>query len=271
MQTQCSTENDRGIKLHALLLDIGNSRIKWGVLEDGVVGHTGDITHASIVEQGMSGLISQLPGQLDAAFASNVAGTRFAEEIGEAVHSHCGCELQFAESVHQSNGVRNSYQDPTQLGVDRWVAMIGARAEIKTSCVVVDVGTAITIDVLSDDGQHLGGQILPGLKLMSESLSNQTSDIGRVDTIGDTIVDSSGQGLDVFANSTDGAVRQGVTNAVLGAVERSTRILAAAGYEPTLCLSGGDAPQLLPLISGEVLHRPHLVLLGLAQILLNRS
>jgi len=88
--------------LHALLLDIGNSRIKWGVLEDGVVGHTGDITHASITEQGMSGLISQLPRQLDAAFASNVAGTRFAEEIGEAIHSHCGCELQFAEKAASS-------------------------------------------------------------------------------------------------------------------------------------------------------------------------
>ena len=256
--------------MHALLLDIGNSRIKWGVLKDDVVGHTGDIARTSIVEQGMSALISQLPRQVDVAFASNVAGTSFAEEIGEAVHSHCGCELQFAESVQQSNGVTNSYQDPKQLGVDRWVAMIGARAEIQTSCVVVDVGTAITIDVLSDDGQHLGGQILPGLKLMSESLANQTSNIGRVDMIIDTIVGSGGQGLDVFANSTDGAVRQGTTNAVLGAMERSTRILATAGYEPSLYLTGGDAPQVLPLFSGEVLHRPHLVLQGLAHILLNR-
>ncbi len=253
--------------MHALLLDIGNCRIKWGVLEDGVVGHTGDITHVSIAEPGMSGLISQLPRQLDAAFASNVAGTSFAGEIGEAVHSHCGCELQFAESVQQSNGVTNGYQDPTQLGVDRWVAMIGARAEIKTSCVVVDAGTAITIDVLSDDGQHLGGQILPGLKLMSESLSNQTSDVGRVDTI----VNSGGQGMDMFANSTDGAVRQGTTNAILGSIERSMRILATAGHEPTLYLTGGDAPQVLRSFSGEYLHRPHLVLQGLAHILINRS
>jgi type III pantothenate kinase len=253
--------------LHALLLDIGNSRIKWGVLEDDVVGHTGDITHASIAEQGMSGLISQLPRQVDAAFASNVAGTSFAEEIGEAVHSRYDCELQFAASEQRSNGVTNSYHEPSQLGVDRWVAMIGTRAEIKTCCVVIDVGTAITIDVLDDDGQHLGGQILPGLRLMSESLSNQTSDIKRVDVL----TDGGGQGLDMFANNTDGAVRQGATNAVLGAIERSTRVLTSAGHDATTILTGGDAPQLLPSLSEEILHRPHLVLQGLAHIHLNRD
>jgi type III pantothenate kinase len=261
------TENERGIKLHALLLDIGNSRIKWGVLEDGVVGNTGDITHASILEQGMPALISQLPRHVDAAFASNVAGTSFSEQISAAVHARYDCELQFAESEQRSNGVSNNYVEPSQLGVDRWVAMIGARADIKTCCVVVDVGTAITIDVLNHDGQHLGGQILPGLRLMSESLSNQTSDIKCVDVL----IGGGGQGLNMFANNTDDAIIQGARNAVLGAIERSTSVLASAGHAATTILTGGDAPKILPLLSEETLHRPHLVLQGLAHILLSRS
>ena len=252
--------------MSALLLDIGNSRIKWGVLDDGEIHRTGHIAHDQVEDKGLAAMTSRLPRRVDAAFASNVAGTSFATRLSGVIGMHCNVDVHFARSEKQACGVTNSYRQPRRLGVDRWVAMIGAWGEVEDVCLVVDAGTAVTIDALDADGRHLGGQIIPGVGLMAGSLAASTSDIPNIQRR------AAGQasGIGIFANTTAGAVGQGALNAVVGAVERAARVMRDEAGEPAVILTGGDASRILKSLDDEAVHRPHLVLQGLARLLEHR-
>jgi type III pantothenate kinase len=252
--------------MSALLLDIGNSRLKWGVLEDDAIRRTGHIPQHMIREKGLSVLTTKLPRRIDTVLASNVAGTSFATRLSGVIGMHCNVDVHFARTASNACGVTNSYRQPRRLGVDRWVAMIGAWTEMQAACLIVDAGTALTIDVLDDDGQHLGGQILPGVSLMAETLASRTSDLPNIQRR----AASQGRGMEMFATTTAGAVGHGASNAVLGAIERSLAVLRENDIEPTIVLTGGDASRILKSLGEEPIHRPHLVLQGLAQLLENR-
>jgi type III pantothenate kinase len=251
----------------ALLMDVGNSRIKWGVLDDGLIRRTGHISQQRITEQGLSALTSRLPHSVDTVFVSNVAGTSFATRLSGVVGLHCDVDVHFARSEREACGVTNSYRQPRRLGVDRWVAIIGAWAEFGTTCLVVDAGTAVTIDALDTTGRHLGGQIIPGVGLMAASLADETSDIPAVQR------KAPGQGgsMAIFANTTASAVGQGALSAVAGAIERAARVMRRDGDDPTVILTGGDASRILKSLDVAAEHRPHLVLQGLARILEDRQ
>jgi type III pantothenate kinase len=248
--------------LKALLMDVGNTRLKWGVLDDDQIHKTGHIAMRKIRDEGLGVLTSRLPHAVDAVHVSNVAGTTFATRLSGVIGMHCGCDVHFAKSAREACGVRCGYRQPRRLGVDRWVAMIGAWAEIESACVVVDAGTAVTIDVIDDDGQHLGGQIFPGVRLMFEALAASTSDIPAV---GRQL--PAATGLDMFGDSTSKAVQNGAWNAVAGAVDRAITTLRSNAYDPAVVLTGGDASRMLTALGTEPLHRPHLVLQGLARML----
>lgn len=249
--------------MKALLLDVGNTRIKWGVLDDEQIRKTGHIALQKVRDQGLGVLTSKLPNNVDAVLASNVAGQTFATRLSGVIGMHCGCDVHFAKTEREACGVRNGYKQPRRMGVDRWMAMIGAWTELQSACVVVDVGTAVTIDVLDDDGRHIGGQILPGVALMYAALAASTSDI---QAIGGR-APSAGTGLDIFGDNTATAVRNGAWNAVVGAVERSITTLRSNAYDPLVVLTGGDASRMLTALGPDSLHRPHLVLQGLARML----
>lgn len=251
----------------ALLLDVGNTRLKWGVLQDGDISRTGSITHATLKEAGFQPLTTRLPRDVDDVLVSNVAGAGFATRLAGVIGMHCGTDVHFARSEKQAFGIRNAYRQPRRLGVDRWVAMIGARAESKKSLCVVDVGTAMTIDVLDSDGRHLGGQIIPGVALMMRALDQETSDIGPP---GKT-KQKADAGLAMFADGTRRAVQSGALNAVCGAIERAVRAIRGAGFRPAIVLTGGDASRILAVLDGNPVHRPHLVLQGLAFMLQEKS
>lgn len=250
----------------ALLLDIGNTRLKWGVYKDGRISKSGSVTHEALRETGFAALTTKLPRSFDRVIASNVAGASFATRLSGAIGLHCNNEIRFVHSQKQVCGVTSAYAQPRRLGVDRWVGMIAAYAEKKAAAVVVDAGTAVTIDVLDKTGKHLGGQILPGIRLMTESLHDETADLpwaGKSRTVP--------TGIDMFAASTGSAIANGALNALSGAVERSVRILRSAGLRPRIVLTGGDASSILKLLDGNVLHRPNLVLQGLAHIIDSES
>ena len=249
--------------MRVLLLDVGNTRVKWGILDDAAIRKTGHIAQANIREQGLGVLTARLPRDVEVVYVSNVAGQTFATRLSGVVGLHCHCDVHFAKSQREGFGVRNSYRQPRRMGVDRWVAMIGAWAELQTSCVIVDAGTAVTIDVLDDTGQHLGGQILPGIRLMIEALGASTSDI----PVPGNRIPVAGSGLEIFGESTARAVQNGCWNAVTGAVERAITTLRSNAYDPKLVLTGGDASRMLTALGTEPLHRPHLVLQGLARLL----
>ena len=247
----------------ALLLDAGNTRLKWGILEHGNIRRTGHVSQARIREKGLRAMTTRIPRDVDAVLASNVAGTSFATRLSGVIGAHCGCDVHFARTERSGWGVSNSYAQPRRMGVDRWVAMVGAWAETGAACLVVDAGTAVTIDALDDSGHHLGGQIIAGVATMTNALASGTSDLpavkpgaGRAEA-----------GLDMFASSTAVAIRKGAHNAVAGAVGRAFRALQSASYDPVLVLTGGDSSRILDALEETPLHRPHLVLQGLAHML----
>lgn len=251
--------------MSALLLDVGNSRVKWGVLDDGEIRRTGHISQDDIRQQGLPVLTTRLPRRVDAVYASNVAGTTFATRLSGVIGMHCNLDVRFARSEKRGWGVTNSYRQPRRLGVDRWVAMIGAWAELQSTCLVVDAGTAVTIDAIDDQGVHLGGQIIPGMETMLSALSSATSDIPLVKPSAKSTRDR----LKMFGKNTSAAVREGAENAITGAVERAYRTLSASTAEPIIVLTGGGASRILRSLEQAVLHRPHLVLNGLAHMLEN--
>jgi type III pantothenate kinase len=247
----------------ALLLDVGNSRIKWGLLDSGSINKTGHISQERVRESGLQVLTSKLPRQVDEVFVSNVAGTSFATRLSGVVGMHCDCDVRFARSQKQGWGLHNSYSQPRRMGVDRWVAMIGAWAEVEAACLVIDVGTALTLDAIDDSGTHLGGQIIPGTTLMTNALSDATSDIPKIRSR------RAGKeaSMQMFGSSTAVAIREGVHNAIAGAVDRAFQTLQASGIEPTAVLTGGDASRILDALAMTPIHRPNLVLQGLAHML----
>ncbi len=248
--------------MSVLLLDIGNSRLKWGVHRDDELRDTGDVDLRKIVDYKNWEFTKKWSNDVDSVVACNVAGNDVGKVLSARIMAQYGHELHFVRSERTSCGVTNSYHEPRQLGVDRWVAMIGARASCKNACVIVDAGTAITIDALDADGHHLGGQILPGIVLMMEALEMKTSDLPLI----------SSQSSDaharpsVLANSTAIAISKGVTSAAIGAVEVVLRALRSDGYELTIFLTGGDADRINGSLFEVTELRPSLVLEGLACI-----
>jgi type III pantothenate kinase len=252
--------------VRALLLDVGNTRLKWGIAENGEIHRTGSVTQEKIRENGLGVLITRLPRVIDTAIVSNVAGPTFATRLAGVVGAHCGCDLHFAKTERAAFGIRSSYKQPRRMGVDRWVAMIGAWAELQSACLVVDAGTAVTIDAIDDDGCHLGGQILPGVVLMASALAQQTNDIPPTKPA----VAGSYDGLAMFGQNTRAAVGSGALGAVAGAVERAIRTLRSNACDARVVLTGGDASRILTALDTSPLHRPNLVLHGLMQMLERR-
>lgn len=250
-----------------LLLDIGNSRLKWGVLENGAIDQRGNVELSEFQNQGLSLLASRLPRDVGSVIACNVAGKTIARSVSEAIASHCGQSVFFVQPAAEACGVTSAYQEPDRLGVDRWVAMIGARAAHNTSCLVVDAGTAITLDALDSEGQHLGGQIVPGLVLMADTLGENTSDLPSI-SMGKFKGELSGAG---FARSTSAAITHGIFAAAVGAIELAVRTLTELGHDPTVLLTGGDAAVLQRHVRFTTELRPHLILEGLARLSLSNQ
>ena len=216
-----------------------------------------------VMDRGFEALATRLPKNVLQVMVSNVAGEGIAENLSSFVRRHYDLDARFCRPERSACGVTNGYRQPRMLGVDRWAAMIGARAESRAALCIVDAGSAITIDALDREGLHLGGQIIPGLRLMGRSLKRDT--IGMRDLrirTGDP-----GSGMALFADGTVDAVRAGALNAVCGAIERAAKILRAEGLRPRVFMTGGGAAPILNALEIKVTHRPNLVLRGLATLL----
>ncbi len=249
--------------MRTLLIDAGNTRLKWGVLEEGGIHETGHILMADLESAGIATITTRLPRDIGRAFVSNVAGQSFATRLTGILTAHYDCEVHFAKTSAESCGVVNAYDDPRQMGVDRWVAMIGAWAEFRRSVIVVDAGTAVTIDSIDDAGRHLGGQIIPGFGLMTSVLGSETSEIPGFEHAEWDAPPS----LAMFGTTTRDCVLNGSTNAVCGAIERAISVLRSNAYDPVVVLTGGDASAILGALETAPEHRPELVLAGLEELL----
>ena len=250
--------------MNALLFDIGNSYLKWGLHDKDGIYQTEAVSLESINRMGFDILAKKLPDQLDVCCASNVAGKATAEKLKKFVNKHYDIDINFVSSEKFGHGVTNGYQQPKRLGVDRWVAMIAAWSEIKSSLLIVDFGTALTLDAIDNKGVHLGGQIIPGLETMFNSLVTATSDINTSKLDFEYSVVSE----NFFGKTTIEAIRGGSQNALIGALEGAVLSMQKDSLEPVIVITGGGAKDIPKNFFGKnTLFRPNLILDGLVNIL----
>lgn len=167
----------------------------------------------------------------------------------------------YARVEKAAQGVTNSYPEYTRLGVDRWLSLIAAHQDSQRPACVIDCGTAITIDGLQADGQHIGGIILPGLGLMQESLYATAASLGESRG---RLSSESQAGL---AQSTEEGIISGCRLAAAGAIEMIRRKLQEKYADAVdYVITGGDAEIIMADLPCNPRHEPHLVLQGLAII-----
>ncbi|MCX2979464.1 type III pantothenate kinase [Halieaceae bacterium IMCC14734] len=154
-----------------LQIDIGNTRVKWRFGNGPEMLERGDHPRAEIAM-----LLETIPTSITpaAVWVASVAGESIATELGQACQQRWGLTPWFAESSAQVLGLQNSYVEPGRMGVDRWLAMLGAWHSRRQQVAVIDAGSALTIDFVAASGQHLGGYILPGMDSMERALLSDT-------------------------------------------------------------------------------------------------
>ena len=243
-----------------LLIDSGNTRLKWAWLTAAGFEHAGSVAQAGLDlhahAQSAWGTVA-VPTRI---LVSNVAGDEFAARLSMCMQRLWKLEPEFIHAQAHAYGIVNAYADPGKLGADRWLALIAAHRHTPGAVCVVDCGTAVTIDTLTAEGAHSGGVILPGLRLMQRVLFEHTHQINDD-------MNQSTHPLTPFARSTQIAVQNGTLYALIGAIERATADAEAAlGAPVTRIITGGDAARVLPHLAAHYRHAPDLVLQGLAVI-----
>jgi type III pantothenate kinase len=237
-----------------LLVDVGNTRIKWRLWEQDRTGPGGSLLHKGLAPTGLGERLWSDLKRPSQVMIANVAGADMATALRDWTQQAWQLEPRFATTAASGYGVSNAYAIPAQMGVDRWVAMIGARARLSQSCCIVDCGTAVTVDALTAEGQHLGGVIFPGVRLMREALYRDTRQIPAEDQ---------GQPT-VFGQSTRDCVWGGTTYAVAAAIDGiAERMEEKLPGETQRLLTGGDADLLLPYLRGRYRLEPELIFQGL--------
>jgi type III pantothenate kinase len=243
-----------------LVIDVGNTRIKWARIEHGRLEGKGSAVHRGAFDEALASLAAAVPDGLTGAIVANVAGEAVAARLTETLRSRAGVTPELVAVRAEELGVRCAYADPARLGVDRWIAVLAAHHSAPGVACVVDAGTAATFDAVDARGRHLGGLIMPGPRLLAAALDRNTSDIGAT-----TAVEAVPRGLDLLGNTTDAAVGHGSWLALAAAIDRAVATVEAALREKaTVYLTGGDASALRGWLETEVELRADLVLEGLA-------
>ena len=232
-------------------LDIGNTRIKWRCGQQcGALLHTDDwIT-----------VFAALPQTPERVRMANVAGSAIGEQVAQWLRAQWGVVAELAGTSNRAAGVDCGYPDPSQLGVDRWLAILASFHKFcrKTASdvVVVSAGSAVTVDLLCAEGRHLGGYIVPGLEMQRRALFAGTSAV-KVDGRWLSATMSPGE-------DTGKAVSNGCLKMVVALIDLARNEL---GNDVPVILSGGDAGYLQQHLSGQVYCEPELVMDGLSVLM----
>jgi type III pantothenate kinase len=248
-----------------LLVDIGNTRIKWAQF-DIELSHLGSHEYQS---ENLSQQIETIWGGIaapESVYIANV-GTRDLEVcITSWVRQKWGCQTSFIKSSVSAAGVTNGYTSPTQLGVDRWLAIIAAHHLFHGDVCIFDCGTAMTMDVINADGFYHGGLIFPGLSLLRSSLTSNT--IGCSNLLSQKLIINK----QMVAKNTNDGIMLGSLYAVISIIKNQTlRLQQEFNLNPALVITGGDAPALIPYLSPNYQYAPALVLEGLSLLIKNNK
>lgn len=236
------------------LFDIGNTFCKYALA-------TGEsISDIKIIESNdiETSWLSETFGNIDECIISNVNNHEITQKIKDWCDAHTtSCFV--IESEAEKFGVQCAYDTPENFGVDRWVALLGARKKFPNQHVlIIDLGTATTIDLLLKNGQHIGGWILPGLNTLMTSLLRDTTHINAEKSTLTRLE---------LAKTTSLAVNHGVHAATVGAIEHGINIMferyLSSNDDYIIVLTGGNAEAIAPLIKHETIVFPKLLLTGM--------
>ena len=234
-------------------LDIGNSRIKWRLLD----------SNSRLQGEGAVSSLAQLIARLEATVgglqrvrACSVSHPDVLDALDEWLARQRIPRCERATSRPALAGVSNAYQLAEQLGVDRWLAICAAYKLMGGACIVVDAGSAITLDYVHSDGQHRGGFIVPGLQLMKAALQRGTERV---------VFRTEHPAADLRpGTSTQEAVSHGVLFMMVGMIEKAHRVFSRESLSPVrLVLTGGDAELLGRHLRLDFRYVPDLVFRGI--------
>ena len=242
-----------------LLVDIGNTRVKWATLRGGQQGRM----HAEAHEGSglaLRALVRSAPRDVGRVVVVSVVDEALSHVLDAAARRRFGVTPEYVRSSARAHGVMNGYRESWRLGADRWVSTVGAHALASgRTAVVANVGTALTIDAVSASGRHRGGAIIPGPATMVESLLNGTHGIRR------RAAGGLAQSRSMFATDTASALAAGSMFAAAAFVDRAfAEARRELGGRPLLILTGGAAPALQRHLKSPAREVPDLVLRGLA-------
>lgn len=240
-----------------LEIDYGNTRLKWRLLDAGssVCVVRGAVDHISRLALALTQAGCEFLVFCRVCSVRNAADNALLVQVVELLYG--GTPVVFARSATQQCGVVNGYLEPSLLGVDRWLVVLAAYAQVQGNCIVIDFGTAITADLITTDGAHLGGCIAPGIKMLNTALLGGTQIYLETNTAEKT--------ADITAGcSTGAAIYAGIYSMVVGFLREQLKLAAKMfGADFAVVCTGGDS-ELIKAIVPSALIQDDLVFTGLA-------
>ena len=240
-----------------LLLDVGNSRCKCAEYHNGQLR-----TFPPMVidqEDVASCIPTQVKKEVNLIAVASVRNSDFNYSLSKELKSYFKALPVFVIAERSACGVTSSYRCISSLGIDRFLALIGAWHRSEGACIIADCGTAVTIDAINKNGVHQGGLIMPGLSLLKTMLNNGTDQLPKFDETEKGVFDT------IFSRDTEGGIINGCQRmfkvAVIKAMCEMQKHLTG---EAVLFATGGDGDKLLDRDDAYIEYCPHLVLEGLA-------
>jgi type III pantothenate kinase len=255
--------------MNTLLFDAGNSRFKWALVRS---GHLGAQQAQPVAELDGFGTWLRRQPAIQRVVGVNVAGPRFERALRSLVHDASRPAPEFIVASREAAGVHNAYAEPGQLGADRWAALVAAwhRAGCYRTVCAASVGTALTLDLVDQDGYHRGGLIAPGPTLMRDALLGGTADIAARAMPAATrrrrrkVADKHGL-VPPLADATRAAIEEGSLAAAAGFIDRNVNLLTRRlGVRPVLFITGGGADAVVKRLRSACKPSADLVLRGVA-------
>lgn len=249
-----------------LLIDVGNSSVKWSLLNITDSNNLSEMSQQQYPEKISASFFVETWVALDkpvAVFVSCVANKQVWQSLEQACNQLWDVQVNKIISAKEKYGIVNAYTQASELGSDRWCAMIGAYHETSSDVIVVDCGSAITIDVIThseetNSARHLGGYILPGIAMMRKSLGTGTADV--------KVSESNLTPELTPASTTTGCVDSAIYLAAVKLIEAVFEQQSKQSKNMQCLITGGDAAAVADLLSIKYIMKPDLVLRGLAHI-----
>ena len=244
-----------------LVIDVGNTRLKWAWLTAAGLSDQQAIVHRDAKAPLWTAALFDKSQRPERVLVSNVAGESMAKMLTRLTKKFYGLRTEFVTTGRTYHELTNGYLDPLLLGVDRWLALIGAWTIARSALCVVDAGTAVKVDSVDAGGGHIGGLIAPGIHMMREALLCKTGGIAKA------VEQSTPSMAGVLANNTIGAISRGAVFALAGMADRAAEAVEqGTGTKPRILITGGDAGMIAAAMHarGEIV--PDLVLRGLTAL-----